>query len=274
MNRPSDVQRSNLRARRTWEETAVGEQRATAAKGTPEYFEQLRRYRYGYETPFLPRIFRFHELRGQRVLEIGVGNGIDAVEMARHGAVYTGLDITANHLELTRRHFEIRLPDSPPRLIRGDLSAAGLDESFDVVYSFGVLHHIGHEAAYLDRIRELLEDGGRLLLGVYSKYSLFNAYLVASWLAGPCRRVPLDAWRSHLAELSPLDEPVVIRIRSKRAVTRLVEERGFRVRGYWKRGFVQNYVPLLGKHLAPDGATLNALGAMLGWYHLLECVRS
>lgn len=269
-----DRRASNLRARRTWEATAVGESRATAAKGTREYFDELRAYRYGYETPFIPRLFDFASLRGKRVLEVGVGNGIDAVEMARHGALYTGLDVTANHIELTRRNFALNLPDYAPRLILGDLLEVELAERFDVVYSFGTLHHIAHEEEYLGKLATLLAEGGVLRIGVYSRYSLFHAYLILTWLAGPRRRAPLDAWRSHLAERSPLDEPVVIKIRSRRQVARLVERCGLRIERYWKRGFVQRYLPLVGGLCKPDGALLNGLGALLGWYHLLECRRS
>ena len=77
---PEQRAASNRRARSTWEHKAVGSQRARSAAGTAEYYEQIRTYRYGYETPFIPEFFGFSDLeRGKRVLEIGVGNGIDAV---------------------------------------------------------------------------------------------------------------------------------------------------------------------------------------------------
>jgi len=269
-----DALLSNARARGTWEAKAVGQQRAVSSKGSAGYFEEIRAYRYGYETPFIPRLFQFEKMNGKSVLEIGVGNGIDAVEMARHGAKYTGLDVTANHLELTRQNFRHSLPEYDPRLIHGDLLETEVNRRFDVVYSFGTLHHIAHEDSYLKKIRQLLTDDGTLLFSVYSKYSFFNAYLLASWLIKHRCSVPLDHWRSHFAEASPLEEPVVIKIRPKRKVTRLVEQSGFRVESYFKRGFVQKYVPLVGKILDPDGVTLNALGRMLGWYHIFRCKKA
>ena len=151
----ADAARSNAAARNTWERLAVGQLRARAPKGSPEYFAQIRAYRYGYETPFIPRLFDFAGMRGKRVLEIGVGNGIDGVEMARAGAVYTGLDITRNHLELARTNFEQHGLNGT--FVEGDLLDADVPAGpFDVVYSFGVLHHIAHEEAYLRRIRDLL----------------------------------------------------------------------------------------------------------------------
>jgi SAM-dependent methyltransferase len=259
---------SNEAARNTWEARAVGEQRATAPKGTPEYFKQIRSYRYGYETPWISRLFEFEKLSGKSVLEVGVGHGIDGVEMALCGAKYHGIDITRNHIDLARRNFELhRLPY---KIFEGDLLEANVPSPFDVVYSFGVLHHIAHEKAYLQKIRTLLASDGKLMIAVYSKYSFFNVWLVITrWSRG--RKYSLDDWRSHVAERSDLGSPVVIKIRSRREIEALLQSGGFVVERYYKRGFVQNYIPILGRFLKPDGATLNALGRILGWYHIFIC---
>jgi SAM-dependent methyltransferase len=256
---------------RLWSRTPVGSFRSRALPGSAQYFADLRGYRYGYETPFIPRLFAFERMAGRRVLEIGVGNGVDAVEMARAGARYHGIDVTARHLELTAANFALAgLPT--PELMCADLLSRAPAGPFDFVYSFGALHHIPEEAAYLRRVRELLAPGGRLLVGVYSKYSFFNTYLCATWLVRQRARCALDDWRSHVAEGSALGEPVTIRIRSAHAVRRLLADCGFAVVAYHKRGFVQRYLPGLGRYLRPDGAVLNACGALLGWYHLMECV--
>jgi SAM-dependent methyltransferase len=248
----------------------VGSFRSKAPVGSARYFSDLRAYRYGYETPFIPRIFAFGRMANRRVLEIGVGNGLDAVEMARCGAIYTGIDVTPRHLELTAANFALA-GIARPTLLCGDLLSAPPSGTFDFVYSFGVMHHIPMEEDYLRRVRELLAPGGRLLLGVYSRYSFFNAYLCATWLLRQHLRCGLDDWRSHVAEGSPLGDPVTIRIRPRRQVERLLRRCGFSVQRYRKRGFVQRYLPLLGQYLRPDGAVLNACGAALGWYHLFEC---
>jgi SAM-dependent methyltransferase len=270
---------SNESARATWDERPVGSQRSRAARGSREFFAEVTNYRYGYETPWIASVFGFSEMTDKRVLEIGVGLGIDACEMVRNGARYTGLDITAAHLELAgsnlRQQFG-RLSDFEQRvrLIEGDLLDTSFSEPFAHVYSFGVLHHIAHEEAYLARIRDILDDGGTLHLGLYSKYSFFNAYLVATWIAKNRRRSPLGNWRAHIAEGSPIDRPVVIRIRSRREVERLLEGAGFQIVSYRKRGFVQNNIPVLGKHLAPNGAVLTACGSILGWYHCISCKKA
>jgi SAM-dependent methyltransferase len=262
------MSKSNEAARATWERKAVGSQRAKAEAGSPEYFTQIREYRYGYETPFIPETFRFSDMEEKRVLEIGVGNGIDAVEMMRNGAVYTGLDITRNHLELTRQNMAVSGVSGIR--VEGDLLATELPGSFDVVYSFGALHHIAHEAEYLRKIRSLLAPGGELRIAVYSKWSFFNIYMVAMWFANG-RKQPLDDYRSQIAEHSEPGNPVTIKIRSRREVQRELEAAGFQVIRYEKRGFVQNYLPVIGKRLAPDGPVLRAFGRLLGWYHCFTC---
>lgn len=264
---------SNTAAQNLWDTKAVGSDRAQQAeKGSREYFDRIRSYRYGYETPFIPTTFDFKSLRGKRVLEIGVGNGIDAVEMMHNGAIYTGLDITENHLDLTKRNIDlVGLSSLTSRLIQGDLLSIDLREQFDVVYSFGVLHHIAHESDYLRKIHSLIKPGGELRIGVYSKYSFFNAYLFATWLAKNRMRNTFDDWRSHIAEHSQLGSPVTIKIRSKSEVERELTNAGFTIKRYEKRGFVQNYLPIIGKRFAPNGPELRKMADILGWYHCFIC---
>jgi 2-polyprenyl-3-methyl-5-hydroxy-6-metoxy-1,4-benzoquinol methylase len=272
---PEERAASNRQARSTWERRAVGEHRAHAPKASPEYFEQIRAYRYGYETPFIPEFFDFRGLKGKRVLEIGVGNGIDAVEMMRNGAIYTGIDVTQNHLELTRQHVEIERAAGRPlqleALVEGDLLETDLPGTYDVVYSFGVLHHIAHEADMLRRIRSLLAPGGELRLAVYSRFSFFNAWMTATWLVRNRMRNRLSDWQSHLAEASLLGDPVVIRIRGRREVQSLIEAAGFEVVRYGRRGFVTGYLPGIGRFLDSKGITVRTFASVLGWYHCFIC---
>ncbi len=272
----TSAQESNDAARLLWENKAVGNDRAKGAdKGSLAYFQRIRSYRYGYETPFIPQTFNFASLSDKRVLEIGVGNGIDAIEMMKHGAIYTGLDITKNHLDLTRQYVELEgLSSKVEDLRHGDLLSTELSGKFDVIYSFGVLHHISHERDYLERLRTLLKPDGELRIGVYSKYSFFNAYLFATWIVRNRMKNSFDDWRSHVAELSQLGTPVTIKIRSRAEVEKLLSSAGFSVKRYEKRGFVQNYLPVVGKSLKPGGPVLRMFANVLGWYHCFTCTSS
>ena len=269
---------SNLQARATWENKAVGSQRAWSEPGTPEYFAQIRHYRYGYETPFIPEFFEFSDLAGgKRVLEIGVGNGIDAVEMMRCGACYTGIDITVNHLDLTRRYVELERQEgrelNVEGIIKGDLLETDLPGNYDVVYSFGVLHHIAHEQEMLARCHKLLAADGELRIAVYARFSIFNFWMLLTWILRNRMRDPLTNWQSYMAEGSQLHDPVVIKIRGRKQVQLMLEKAGFRVVRYGRKGFVKGYLPIIGRFLRADGAVLNALASVFGWYHCFICRR-
>lgn len=257
---------SNVNARRRWNSRAVGAQRTAAGKGSPRYFAEIRAYRYGYETPFIPELL-LRNVFNCEVLEIGVGNGIDAVELAKNGANYTGLDISENHIELTRLNL-LQHQCSFRELICADLLSAATGRQYDVIYSFGVLHHIEHEAQYLAKCYDLLKPGGELRVALYSKYSFFNMYLLGTWIVRNRCRLPFNVWQGHVSDGAECDHPITIKIRSRRTIEVLYKAAGFEVAAYQKRGFVNNYLPIVGRFLRPGGPTLTLLGALLGWYHV------
>jgi ubiquinone/menaquinone biosynthesis C-methylase UbiE len=266
---------SNKAAQDRWNQRAVGAQRATAPKGTREYFDQIERYRYGYETPFIKDLL-LSDLSGKSVLEIGVGNGIDASAICDRAASYVGIDITRNHLDLAGENLKQKGFNNFS-LVQGDLTEFDFgSQKFDVVYSFGVLHHIAHEEDFLNKIKDILNPGGELRLAVYSQWSFFNAYILATWLLRNRRKVGFNLWQGYLTDASSFDNPIVVKVRSKSDVQRMLERNGFGVKKYWKRGFVQNYIPWIGKRFEPNVMVLNTLGSVLGWYHvfIVEVKRS
>ena len=231
-----DSETSNMRASKRWNSRAVGGQRSTKQPGEPGYFEDICSYRYGYETPFIPRLL-VQNVGNKKVLEIGVGNGIDAVTMLAAGAKYSGIDITKNHLELTEKNLS-QHGYNESKLFEGDLLTTDVGDGYDVVYSFGTLHHISHELSFLKRIYQILDKDGELRVGLYSKYSFFNAYMLATWVIKNRCSVPFNVWQGFISDAAAFDSPITIEIRSRSEIKKLYEKAGFRVGSYYKRGFV------------------------------------
>jgi ubiquinone/menaquinone biosynthesis C-methylase UbiE len=145
-------------------------------ENTLDYFLRVERVRYE-QQPWQRGRFRFAQYAGQRVLEVGVGLGTDLVQFAKAGAVCHGIDITDRHLGMTARNFALR--GLEVELKKGDATRVDYpDGFFDVVYSFGVIHHIPDAHAVMREIRRVLKPGGRCLVALYHKGSFFHLYMV------------------------------------------------------------------------------------------------
>jgi ubiquinone/menaquinone biosynthesis C-methylase UbiE len=142
-----------------------------------EDFEAHARSRYELE-PYIPEFAQFASARGQKVLEIGVGMGADYLEWLKAGAKATGIDMSAASIERARRRCvaagltpDLRVADAE------DLPFA--DESFDVVYSYGVMHHSPDTEQCLREAWRVLKPGGEARIMVYHHPSLTGQML---WL--------------------------------------------------------------------------------------------
>src|SRR5438552_11483271 len=133
-----------------WNTEACGTHFVEHATHEKDFFEKFREYRYRTEW-HIPLLVPFAEAKGRKVLEIGTGNGADGVMFAQNGALYTGVDLTETALEATRKHFEILgLSGVLQKENAEHLTFA--DESFDLVYSHGVLHHTPNTRAATDEV--------------------------------------------------------------------------------------------------------------------------
>ena len=139
-------------------------------------YEQKRKFRYDLQD-YMHDSFRFTEWNGKEVLEIGCGSGVDAMEFARYGAVVTTTDITDNAVALTREIAEEA--GLPVKVVQTSATKLPFpDNSFDCVYSYGVLHHIPDINAALSEIQRVLRPGGTVMVMLYNRNSLLYAYSI------------------------------------------------------------------------------------------------
>jgi ubiquinone/menaquinone biosynthesis C-methylase UbiE len=154
------------------------------------YFEAVERDRYESYAPWMRKFVNFGMYAGKKVLEVGVGQGTDLVQFAKGGADVYGIDITQRHLELAARNFEVRGMHAHLQ----NAAAAAIpfeNDSFDVVYSFGVLHCTDNTVRSLSECHRVLKPGGELILAMYHRHSFFHAYtiVVNGILRGNLRRL-------------------------------------------------------------------------------------
>jgi SAM-dependent methyltransferase len=146
--------------------------------------------------PYLAGYLRAPEMRGRRVLEIGLGYGTVAEVLARAGADYHGVDIAGGPVAMARARLA-RIPGArPDQVHQGSALALPFpDAAFDRVISIGCLHHTGDLARGVAEARRVLRPSGGLLLMVYNRHS---ARRVLLW--------PLLAARHRLVAGAPAPE--------------------------------------------------------------------
>jgi ubiquinone/menaquinone biosynthesis C-methylase UbiE len=161
---------------RTWDQWGANPCGAHVARdqvfGSREYFDAIENYRYGIDAPWIKRAVGFEDYAGKFVLEVGFGTGTDLLQFARAGAIVTGVDLTPRSIEIARRRFQIYGLDA--ELINGDAENLSFpNQSFDIVYSFGVLHHTPNTSQAILEIRRVLKPGGKAIVMLYHRASLY-----------------------------------------------------------------------------------------------------
>src|SRR5260370_5143935 len=127
------------RVKAFWNRSSCGEVYAVGFSKQDIYDSQSRA-RYGLE-PYLLEFAKFHEGHGKDVLEIGVGMGADHVEWARsRPRSLTGVDLTPRAIDHVKERFDAYGLKS--NVFLGDAENLPFpSKSFDIVYSWGVIHH-------------------------------------------------------------------------------------------------------------------------------------
>ena len=157
------------RVRAFWQAHPCGTKFSDAEMGTPEFFERVEAHRYTKEW-HIPEAASFAGARGLKVLEIGCGMGTDGAQFAQAGADYTGIDLTQAAIDLARKRFELSGLEGEFRVADAE-NLDFADDSFDRVYSHGVLHHTPDTLRAIAEIHRVLRPGGQAVVMLYHRGS-------------------------------------------------------------------------------------------------------
>ncbi|MCH2185781.1 class I SAM-dependent methyltransferase, partial [Myxococcota bacterium] len=147
-----------------------------------EFFRKLEEERYQAE-PYILDFARFQRGAGKDVLEVGVGAGTDHVQWARAGARLTGIDLTQEGVDLASER--LSMEGLQANLRAADAEALPFDDaSFDIVYSYGVLHHSPNTVRCISELHRVLRPGGTALIMVYNLQSWAAFNMWALYCAG------------------------------------------------------------------------------------------
>ena len=141
--------------------------------GTREYYDEVEARKYNVEY-HIPQFAQFERWKGKKVLEIGCGIGTDTMSFARAGAHVTAVDLTEKSLEVARQRAKVFGFEDRVKFIQANaekLSESVPVEPYDLVYSFGVIHHTPHPERVLDEIRKYVKPESTLKIMVYNRWS-------------------------------------------------------------------------------------------------------
>ena len=141
--------------------------------GSRGFFDDLDQYHFE-KLHHLLRLVDFDGYRGQMVLEVGCGAGVDLARFAKGGALVTGVDLAPSAIDLARANFG-------QQGLRGEFQVANgeqlpfPDDRFDLVYAHGVVQYTPDPARLVEECRRVLKPGGRAVFQVYNRISWLNA---------------------------------------------------------------------------------------------------
>lgn len=198
MQAPSAATEFKDRVRKFWNTNPCGTRSNPYSRGTKEFFQWVESERDQRE-PFIGKFAAWDDHTGKRVLEMGVGAGTDFVKFVRAGARAVGTDLSDESVAMVRQRLNLEGLWAP--LLVSDIEQLPFrSDSFDTVYSWGVIHHTEQPPKAAAELLRVLRPEGKFTVMVYHRYSLvaLQAYLVYGLLRGQPRRTLDSIARDHL----------------------------------------------------------------------------
>jgi SAM-dependent methyltransferase len=166
-----------------WNARPCNIRHSTQQIGTKEYFDEVEKRKYFVE-PHIPKFAQFERWRGKRVLEIGCGIGTDTINFARAGASVTAVDLSDESLKLAKRRAEVFGLEGRINFFQAnaeELTSHVPTHKYDLVYSFGVIHHTPNPRRAIVQIQHYMAPSSELRIMLYAKHSWKNIMIEAGF---------------------------------------------------------------------------------------------
>lgn len=167
-----------------WNDRPCNIRHSSKEIGTLEYFNEVTKKKFFVENHIL-MFTRFPQWEGKKVLEIGCGLGTVGINFPFNGADYTGVELSEESLEIAKQRFS--LYNQPGQFYLGnaeELSSFVPVETYDLIYSFGVIHHSPHPEKIVSEIKKYMNENSVLKIMLYAKDSWKN-YMIEAGLDQP-----------------------------------------------------------------------------------------
>jgi glycosyltransferase involved in cell wall biosynthesis/ubiquinone/menaquinone biosynthesis C-methylase UbiE len=249
-----------------WDNNPCGSQYVkNASQHTLDWFLEVERYRYEEYAPWMYETMEFARHSGERILEIGGGLGTDLAQFAKHGAITTDIDLSCGHLAHAQENFKLR--ELVGIFLHQDAEILPFqDESFDVVYSNGVIHHTPNTQRVVDEIYRVLKPGGKAIVMVYAENSLHYWRNLVGFLG--LRQNMLETFSigeimSRHVEITENDARPLVKVYTKQRLRKLFAQ--FQRTSIVQRQMIAAEVPRVISWIA-----LPLLGKMMGWNLIIK----
>lgn len=156
-----------------WDRNPCNIRHSSSKVGTKKYFDEVEKRKYFVE-PHIPKFAQFSKWRGKRVLEIGCGIGTDTINFARAGAKVTAIELSKKSLDLAKKRVKIHGLETRVKFYLAnaeELSKKVPIQSYDLIYSFGVIHHTPHPEKVIDEIKKFTHKNTIIKLMVYHRFA-------------------------------------------------------------------------------------------------------
>tara|TARA_Y100001973_G_scaffold99446_1_gene158689 strand:+ start:705 stop:1478 length:774 start_codon:yes stop_codon:yes gene_type:complete len=167
-----------------WNDRPCNIRHSSKELGSIEYFDEVSKKKFHVE-PHILDFTTFPKWKGKKVLEIGCGLATVGINFALSGSDYTGVELSDESLALAKQRFNVYEMDG--RFYSGNaeqLSSFVPVEKYDLIYSFGVIHHSPHPERIISEIKNYMDKGSVLKIMLYAKDSWKN-YMIESGLDQP-----------------------------------------------------------------------------------------